>query len=92
MPDTDVITDEELAELALAADPDAPIDDDARPFLPWRGPDDPEQDRLPGWYMPDFGAVSPRRWHRPVVGLLVAALLIIPAFGFCITYGALVLA
>jgi hypothetical protein len=35
---------------------------------------------------------APRRWHRPVVALLVAAFLIIPAFGFCITYGSLMLA
>jgi len=89
---TDVIADEELTALALAADPEQALDDDAVPFLPWRAPGDGDTDLLPAWYMPEIGQVAPRRWHAPVVAPLVAALLIIPAFGFCITYGSLVLA
>jgi hypothetical protein len=93
-----VIVDDELdldtlTALALAADADAPLDDDAAPFLPWapegRAAGDGD---LPGWYMPQVGPVTPRGWHAPVVALIVAAMLVIPAFGFCITYGSLMLA
>jgi hypothetical protein len=87
------IDDDELAALALAADPDRPVDDDAEPFLAWNpdGPADGSGD-LPSWYMAPTACAAPRRWHRPVVALLVAAFVIIPAFGFCITYGSLMLA
>jgi hypothetical protein len=82
-----------LIELALAADPDRPVDDDAAPFLPWvpEGTERSEAD-LPAWYMPPVGRTSPKRWHRAAGALIVAANLVIPAFGFCITYGTLVLA
>ena len=54
-----MISDEELEAEALAADPDAPVADDA---VPWAtavgGADD---DLLPDWYMPapDGGATAP---------------------------------
>ncbi len=82
-----------LTDLALAADPDLPLDDDAAPFLSWL-PDGatPADGDLPAWYMPQVHGVAPKPWHRPVGALIVGAMLIIPACGFCITYGSLVLA
>ncbi len=82
------ITDEELTALALAADPDRPLDPDAVPLglylsqLP--GP-------LPEWYMP-VAATNARWWRWPVVVPVIAALLLIAGFGLCATYGQLVLA
>jgi hypothetical protein len=89
----DVIDDDELAALAMAADPDQPLDPDAAPFLAWNpdGPTDGSGD-LPSWYMAPAVTTTPRRWHRPIAALLVAAFVVIPAFGFCITYGSLMLA
>ncbi len=75
-------SDEELAELALAADPDAPIDDDAVPFGQREG-----GALLPDWYMPvPVGlARSPRK--RAAVGVIVLSLLALNAAGLCVTYG-----
>jgi hypothetical protein len=42
--------------------------------------------------MPPVGTTTPTRWHRSVGALIIAAMLVIPACGFCITYGVLVLA
>jgi hypothetical protein len=81
-------SDDELARLALAADPDAPLPDDAVPFeLPGArvGP-------LPSWYMAPVVRSHRSRKHRIVVGALVAAFLTIDVFGLCATYGPLVLA
>jgi hypothetical protein len=82
------ITDEELTALALAADPDGPLDPDAVPLgvylslLP---------SPLPEWYMP--AAASGARWWRwPVVVPVIGALLLIAGFGLCATYGQLGLA
>ena len=76
------VSDEELAELALAADPDAPIADDAVPF----GQRDCAA-LLPDWYMPvPVGlARSPRK--RAAVGVIVLSLLALNAAGLCVTYG-----
>jgi hypothetical protein len=82
-----LITDEELSALALAADPDAPLDPDAVPF-------DPHADEamlLPAWYMPTphgsrRGARHSRR-QRIVVALVVLAILVVNAVGLCVTYG-----
>jgi hypothetical protein len=82
-------SDEELAALALAADPDAPLDPDAVPLALY--PDQPSG-VLPSWYMPPAMAGASSRWRKPVVFALVAAFLIIDAFGLCITYGQLVAA
>ena len=80
------ITDEELTDLALAADPDAGIDADA---VPWTvGGDGP----LPDWYMPAATTVR-RGWKsKAVVCVVIAAFLAINAAGLCITYGHLVIA
>ena len=77
------VSDEELAEEALAADPDTPVPLDATPF----GSDDAGPDLLPSWYAP-----APRGYRRTpgrrlaVVGV-IAALLIVNGAGLCVTYG-----
>jgi hypothetical protein len=79
------ISDDELAELALAADPDVELDGDA---VPWTGAG-PTAGPLPSWYMP--AAMTGRRgWPtRLVVAVVIAGFVGINAFGFCITYGLL---
>lgn len=87
--DSDLISDEELAALALAADPDQPLDPDA---VAWADPSAPDPGLLPAFYMPAAVAPVRSRWKR-VVGLTVVASIVgINAFGFCITYGVLELA
>jgi hypothetical protein len=83
------LTDEELTELALAAEPDAPLGPDAVPLV-MRQSDSPEF--LPAWYMPPVMARGAARWRRSLVFLLIAAFLLVDAFGLCITYGQLVAA
>jgi hypothetical protein len=85
--DEDRFTEAELTALALSADPDAPLDADAVP-LSWYLAQSP--DSLPPWYMPTAMARPGKRWRIPVVVSLVAAFLIIEAFGLCSTYGQLV--
>jgi hypothetical protein len=83
-------TEAELTELAMAADPDAPIDDDAVPLSIYLGL---EPGLLPQWYMPSpmvRGGASGKRWRMPVVLVIVAAIVIIEAFGLCSTFGQLV--
>jgi hypothetical protein len=82
----EVPTDEELATLALAADPAAPLADDAVPIsvhLARFGPS------LPTWYMPPAMARGGRRWKVPIVVAIVSAFLLIDAMGLCNTYGLL---
>lgn len=81
-PITDPITDAELAELAMAADPDAPIPDDAVPF----GAHEPGAALLPAWYMPAPGG-RPGRGRRIVFAVLVCSLLVANVVGFCVTNG-----
>jgi hypothetical protein len=81
-----VFTDEELTELAMAADPDAPIDADAVPF----GRElSMGADLLPEWYMPipQMSAAdrTPRRMFT--VGLIIFAMLLLNGAGLCVTYG-----
>jgi hypothetical protein len=81
------ITEAELAELAMAADPGAPIDDDAVPVAVYLAQ---EPGLLPSWYMPSPMARHSRGWQVPVVLVIVAAFVIIEAFGLCSTFGQLV--
>lgn len=79
------ISDEELTELALAADLDAPLPADAVPidvYLPQLGP-------LPLWYMPPVARSGSGKWTRPIVFAVVGAFLLIDALGLCNTYGVL---
>ena len=78
---TSTISDEELTALALAADPDAPLGDDAAPWIV----DDGHAALLPAWYMP--AAVRAGRRHRVVVALIIGALLVVNGAGLCVTYG-----
>lgn len=83
------LTDDELAALALAADPEQPLGPDA---VPWVDPSGPDTGLLPAFYMPAAVAPVRARWKR-VVGLtIVASIIGINAFGFCVTYGVLELA
>jgi len=81
--DVDDISDDELTALALAADPDQPIPDDAVPFV---ARDQLGTGLLPEWYMP---APSLRRsTPRTIVLAGVAiALFVINVGGVCVTYG-----
>lgn len=80
------ISDEELTALALAADPDAPLPDDALPdaliHRDWA---------LPMSYFPPASrSLRPPSRLRTVTAIVVIALfLAITAFGFCATYGPL---
>ncbi len=77
---------EELTALALAADPDAPLPDDAVPLsvhLAQFGA------TLPLWYMPPALSRGGRRWKAPFVVAVVSAFLLIDAMGLCNTYGVL---
>ena len=89
--DTDevAITDEELTALALAADPDAPLDDGAVPLssLLMEYPD-----LLPDWYMPAPGGFTRSRRRAAVVVLIIVALVAVNAVGLCVTWGHLEIA
>jgi hypothetical protein len=80
------ISDEELAAEALAADPDAQLDEDARPFEA-AGDADAGFSLLPAWYMPAPGRSSRPKVAAVIVLLVVGALLLAEAFGFCLTNG-----
>lgn len=82
-------TDEELTILAMSADCEAPIDGNA---VPWNWGFGFERSLLPDWYMPRPIASGRGKGTKLVVGTLVAGLLIIGAFGLCITSGFLSLA
>lgn len=77
----------ELTAQALAADPDAPIAADARPF---EAEGAPVESLLPSWYMPGPVTYRRRSWHRVAALTVIASFLLINALGLCITYGHLV--
>ncbi len=83
MADDEIISDDELAELALAADIDADISDDAVPFVITDGMG---HGLLPDWYMP---APSLRRspGRTVVLASVAIALFVINVGGVCVTYG-----
>jgi hypothetical protein len=83
----ETFTDEELTELALAADPDAPIDATA---IPLSDSASSSLGLLPSWYMPAIALGTAQRYWKIVVVVLVAALFAIEAAGLCSTYGQLV--
>ncbi len=83
------VTDAELCEMALAADPTECLADDAEPL---DGSVPPDDGPLPGWYMPAPRRVVRSRRRTVVTLILVAAFLVINALGFCITYGVLEIA
>jgi len=82
-----VVTEEELTAMALAADPDAHLDEDAVPL--WSLTAEDSDELLPAWYMPSPMARSRLLygWRRSVVLLLIASFVLINAAGLCVTYG-----
>jgi len=76
-----------LTALALAAPRMGVPAEDAVPLTVYL---EQEPGLLPAWYMPTpMARVSPR-WRLPVVLALVAAFVIIEAFGLCSTFGQIV--
>ena len=82
----DAFSDEELSELALAADPLQPLAPDAVPIDVYRATVGPG---LPQWYMAPVMVRASGRVGRVVVLAVVSAFLLIEAFGLCSTYGQL---
>jgi hypothetical protein len=78
------ITDDELAALALAADPDQPLAKDAIPLHVYLAT---EAGPLPEWYMAPVMARHSGGRRRAVILGVIGALLLIEAFGLCSTYG-----
>ena len=86
----DEVTEEELTALALAADPDTPVADDAVRLSDVVGGD--AGGLLPEWYMPGVaGAGRLTGWRRSVALVIVTAFLLITAYGLCNAYGDMVL-
>jgi hypothetical protein len=85
--DGEEFTDAELTALALAADPDRPLDADAVPLdLHLEEP----RVAMPHWYMPPVMARRGKPWRTAVVLAIVVAFLVIEAVGLCSTYGQIV--
>ena len=82
-------SDEELSELALAADPDSVVPEDAVPLNEFLGAGGAEGELLPEWYMPAPAGAGRllQGWRRRVVLLIVASFLLLNAYGLCSTYG-----
>ena len=78
------ISDAELAELAMAADPDVSVQDDAVP-LRSLGADD--STLLPEWYMPVVQRRASSDWRAAVAVSISVGLVLINAFAICVTYG-----
>jgi len=85
--DTGLVDDDELAALALAADPLTPVGDDAVPLWDLAGARG--AGALPAWYMPAPAGGGPllRGWRRRLVFVIIAAFLLINMYGLCSTYG-----
>jgi hypothetical protein len=79
-----MISDEELTALALAADPDQPLDVDAVPLADYLAD---AFDPLPGWYMAPVMARHSGRRRKAIIMAVIGAFLLIEAFGLCSTYG-----
>lgn len=77
-------TDDELAELALAADPGEHLSADATPL---DGSVPVGDGPLPGWYMPAVTRVVSSPTRRFAAVAVVGSFLLINALGLCATYG-----
>jgi hypothetical protein len=86
-PDALALSDEELTALALSADPDYEVGDDAVSL--WDLTSSAPEELLPSWYMPaaSGGARLLYGWRRRVVFLIIFSFLLINAYGLCSTYG-----
>jgi hypothetical protein len=83
------ITDDELTELALGADPGVPLPEDAVPIGIYLSQFAPP---LPLWYMPPVVRSGHRGWKAPIVLAVVFAFILIDVMGLCNTFGFLSLA
>jgi hypothetical protein len=81
--ESDVMEDNELEALAMAADPDQPIGPDAVPISIYLASISP----LPEWYMAPVMTRRSGRWQRFVIAALIGAFVLIEAVGLCSTYG-----
>jgi hypothetical protein len=81
--DAEFFTDDELAALALAVDPNVPIPDDAVPF----GQHQAAAALLPEWYMPHPVSFRRTRARTITVAVIIGALLLVNGAGLCVTYG-----
>jgi hypothetical protein len=86
-PDGAPLTEVELTELALAADPDAPVDVDAVPVAVYLAQ---TSGLLPEWYMPAPMLRRATGWRVPVMLAVIGAFVFIEALGLCSTFGQLV--
>jgi hypothetical protein len=82
-------SEEELTALALAADPEAPLSEDAVPFALFLGQ---LPLVLPQWYMPPAISSRSTRLRTALVIAIVLAFVMIDAWGLCSTYGSVTLA
>lgn len=82
-------SDDELTALALGADPHASIDLDAQP---WHFSQGFSQNLLPEWYMPIPMARGRGRGAQIAAVSIVVGMIVVCAFGLCITSGFLQLA
>ena len=82
------MSEDELTALALSADPDTPVGEDAVSLFELQH-DAVGQALLPDWYMPPVadGRRHLTGWRRQLVLLLIVAFIAIDAFGLCSTYG-----
>lgn len=87
-PDESPLSDAELTALALAADPDLPMDPSAVPMSVFLSQ---MPGLLPQWYMPPAMARCGNRWRTPVVLGIVLAFVVIEALGLCSSFGQVVL-
>ena len=82
--DDDGIDDDELAALAMAADPDQTVASNA---IPIALPTAAMSDLLPEWYMPAPMSSGRGRARRMVLAAVAVALVVINGVGLCVTYG-----
>ncbi len=84
------LSDEELAEAALAADPDTGVAADAIPLDDVLGAETrlPGVDLLPDWYMPAPTGRSGlvQGWRRKTAFLIIASFIVVTAYGLCAAY------
>ena len=85
MPGT--FTDAELTALALAADPDQPLNSDAVPMSDYLSSQ--SVGLLPEWYMAPAMTRHISRVPQFIVMVVIGAFLLIEAVGLCSTYGQL---
>jgi hypothetical protein len=84
-----LLSDDELTEMALLADPGAPLDLDAQP---WHFSSGFSSNLLPEWYMPIPMARGRGRGAQIAAVSVVVGMIVVCAFGLCITSGFLQLA